>query len=323
MNGLLTSSRAKDARACRRKHQLRYVLGFVSAIEAVVLRFGTLIHKGLEAWWLAKQAGLPQEAWLDAALAATIGEADPYDRARAQVLLTGYHFRWKDEPYEVLAVEARFETELVNPETGHPSRTWRLGGKIDVVVRDLRTGLVMLVEHKTSAEDISPGSDYYKRLRLDGQVSIYFEGGRALGYDVAACIYDVIGKPRHRPLEANSRRAVAETPDEFRERLAAAVAEEPAKHFQRVEVVRLEQEMKDALLDVWQLGQQLREEQLAQRFPRNPDACTLYHRTCEYWPVCTGEASLDDTRLYVRLDDVHPELAGPAIEATPKEVGSP
>lgn len=342
---LLTASRARSARACRRRHYLQYGLGYRPAEDAQQLRFGTLAHKGLEAWWLAKQAGQPQEAWLDAALHALDGaDADPVDVARLQVLLTGYHFRWKDEPHEVLGVEARFEGPLVNPETGRPSRSWRLAGKLDVLVRDTRDGRVLIVEHKTSSEDVSPGSDYWRRLRMDGQVSVYFEGARFLGHAVDACLYDVLGKPAHRlaqvpvldeaglkvVLDANGERARtaggkwrqsadaaqglvvqtrAETVEEYRARVMEAVSAAPDRFFARGEVHRLEEDMRGALLDVWQLAASLLDEERLGRYPRNPDACMAPGRTCPFLSVCAGEASIDDPRLFVRLDDVHPELA--------------
>lgn len=309
MSRLLTASRAKDARACRRKHHIKYDLGLRPATEeAHALRFGTLMHRGLEAWWLAVQAKRPQSEWLDEAIRATTeSEVDAVDLAKVQVLLTGYHLRWAEDAAEceVLAVEARFEGPLVNPMTGRQSQTWRLAGKIDVLIR---TGtLTLIVEHKTSSEDITPGSDYWRRLRMDGQVSTYFEGARLLGHQVDACLYDVIAKPRHRPSEAKSRKA-PETIEEFRARLAEAVAEEPSKYFARGEVVRLESEMAEHLADTWALGQQLREEELAGRFPRNPDACLMYGRPCPYFAACSGEASLDDERLFAKVPDVHPEL---------------
>lgn len=352
---LLTASRAKAARACKRLHHLEYDEGYRPATEEDVLRFGSLVHAGLEAWWNAKKAGQPQDTWLDAALAALVGEMDPYDLARAQVAMTGYHLRWKDEPFEVLAVEVRFETDLRNPGTGRASRTWRLAGKIDVVVKDLRDGLVRVVEHKTCGEDCSPGSDYWRRLRMDGQVSVYFEGATALGYDASACLYDVLAKPALRPsavpvLDADGVKQVfdlhgervrtkdgkkwretgdtaqgftlqtrPETPEEFKDRLLAAVAENPDRYFARGDVVRLEAEMNEALFDIWQLGLEVREGQVAKRFPRNSDACVRFGRTCPFWAACTGEASLDDPTKFTRLTNVHPELAGPADEAQPKE----
>ncbi len=308
----LSHSRLKSARACSRLHHYEYELGYRPTEDASPLRFGKLFDVGLEAWWLAAQAGAPQEDWLAAALQTFAGEADPFDRARAQVLLTGYHLRWKDEPFEVLAVQPQFEAQLVNPATGRASRTWVLAGKLDAVVRDLRDGAVCVLESKTSGEDISPGSEYWKRLRLDGQVSVYFDGARALGFEAVRCVYDVAAKPKLRPLQVNSKRAEPETPDEFRERVATAVAEEPGKYFARGEVVRLEQELEDARFDAWQLAERIREDRNAGRHPRNPDSCSRYGRTCPFFGVCTGEASLEDARLFRRLEDVHPELERPA-----------
>jgi hypothetical protein len=178
------------------------VLGYRPADDAEALRFGTLLHFGLEAWWKAVQAGQPREQWLVAAqLALVERNVDAIELAKLQVLLTGYHLRWADEAafYEVLGVELQFEGPLVNPSTGAESRTWRLAGKLDVLVRDRRDGLVRVVEHKSSSEDVSPGSDYWRRLKMDGQVSVYFEGGRLLGHQVYAVLYDVVGKLSHRP----------------------------------------------------------------------------------------------------------------------------
>lgn len=347
---LLTASRLRAARRCRRLHYNRYGLGFKALFEDEVLRFGTLMHRALEVWWLNWK--LPPDERLALALAIITSE-NPFEAAKARVLMLGYHLRWLDEPYDVISVEVEFKCELRNPETGAASRTWQLAGKIDAIVRDRRTGLVYLIEHKTSAESLEPGSDYFKKLRLDGQVSVYFEGGRSLGHDIAGCIYDVIGKPALKPLqvattdEAGEKvvldeqgqrvrtktgkwrqtadkelgyvlQARGETPEEYEARVREAVAEDPSRYFVRAEVVRLEAEMRDAMLDVWQLGQELREAELAGRQPKNPDACSVWGRTCEYFATCTGEASLEDPALFKRSTNVHPELSGP-VEARPKE----
>lgn len=329
---LLTSSRLKDARACQRLHRLVYTSGYRPVTDAAALRFGTLFHRGQEPWWLAwKSCG---EERLALALQAVAGEADPFDLVRAEELLRGYHFRWAAEPYEVLAVEVPFETELRNPISGASSRTWRLAGKIDAIVRDTRDGRILVVEHKTSSEDISPGSEYWRRLRMDGQVSVYYEGARSLGFDVAGCLYDVIHKPTIRPLLATpeesrkykkdgtlyaAQRDQDETPEEFRARLVESIAEKPEAYFARGEVVRLEAEMSDALFDIWQLGQQIRESELADRAPRNPDACVRFGRTCPFFGVCTGTESLDDATLFTCSTIVHPELAGVEDAQTKEE----
>lgn len=327
MTALLTNSRLKSARACQRLHFIEYTLRYRPAVTAEALRFGTLLHLGLEAWWRA-----PEGARLEPALAAVQGEADPFDRVKAEELLRGYDTRWAGEPYDVLLVEAQFETELRNPATGAASRTWRLAGKLDAVLRDRRTGRVLVGEHKSSSEDISQGSEYWRRLRMDGQVSVYYEGATSLGYEVDGCLYDVVGKPGIKPLKATpeearkytkagvlyaNQRAEDETPEEYRARLVEDIANNPAAYYQRGEVVRLESEMAEALHDVWQLGQQIRESQNAGRFPRNPDACVRFGRTCPFFAVCTGEEALADNPRFISSTP-HPELAGEDA-AQPKE----
>lgn len=348
---ILTTSRQSVARRCQREHQYSYLLGYRPAVDAEALRFGGLIHLGLEAWWKAVGAGDTEP--LAAALTAMAGEADPFDRARAEALMLGYDARWADaaELYEVLGVEVRFEAPLRNPETGAPSRTWLLGGKIDALVREKLTGRVLIVEHKTASSDITPGSDYWKRLRIDGQVSTYFAGAAARGHDAEGCIYDVIAKPAQRPsqipvLDEDGVKVVVgpdgqrvrtkdgkkwresassadgyvlqtrpETADEYRTRVLDTIAADPAGFFQRGEVVRLEAELEEAAFDAWQVARQLREAELAGRFPRNPDACVRYGHTCPFFDVCTGVASLEDPERFRRSEVVNLELADQASAA--------
>lgn len=339
---LLTSSRLKAARSCLRFHRIRYIEGWSLLNPPETLRFGTLGHVGLEAWWKAHATGGDR---LSAAIAAmrAKGDSDPFELARAEVLLAGYEARWgaAAADYDVLGVEVEFDCALVNPATGAESKTWRLGGKVDVIVRERATGRVLVIEHKTSSEDISQGSEYWRRLRMDGQVSVYFVGATSLGHDVAGCLYDVLGKPGIKPLKATplearkytkptktepsrlyaGQREKDETVEEFRERLLSTIAETPDRYYQRGEVSRLETERESSMVDVWQLAQQLREAERLGRAPRNPDACVRYGRTCEFFGVCTGESSLDDTTRFVRSTNVNPELAGSASDST-KEVAA-
>lgn len=315
---LLTSSRLKDARACQRLHKHRYIDGYVPLDDAAPLRFGGMIHRALEAWWLNQD-----DAPLSAALEQINSPDYLYEEAMARALMFGYDARWSRQAYKVLSVEGQFRVPLINPETGAPSRTWQLGGKWDAIAQE-PNGRVLLVEHKTASDDITPGSDYWKRLRMDGQVSTYFAGALASGYEVEACLYDVLGKPGLRPLKATptetrkykadgslyaNQRDADETPDEYEARLTSAIVENPERYYQRGEIVRLASEMDEAAFDTWTIAQQLRAAQVAGRWPRNPDACVRYGRTCSYFSVCSGEASLDDPMLFKKLETVHPELS--------------
>jgi hypothetical protein len=318
MKHLLSNSRAKAGRACLRLHHMQFTLGYRPVEDAETLAFGSAFHSALEAWWNAAKDGADPSVRLAAAFAQLDG-LDPYEHAKARAMLTGYTVRWGDQPYKVLAVEAEFRAPLVNPETGASSRTWEQGGKVDAIVLDESDGQVKLVEHKTSGEDISPGSEYFRRLRMDSQVSTYFDGAKALGFDVAACIYDVIGKPKLRPYQMSAKRKDPETPDEYAKRCAEAIGAEMDKYYQRATVVRLESELEEFRFDVWQTAQILQESMRTGRAPRNPDSCSKWGRACPYLDVCTGCASLEDTTRFRKVDNIHPELT----QATPKEEATP
>jgi len=238
-------------------------------------------------------------------------QPDPFDLARAEALLCGYDVRYAEETatrYVVLAVEAEFRAPLVNPETGAASRTWQRGGRIDVILHDLQEVRDLTVEHKTTSEDISPGSPYWRRLRMDGQVSGYFLGAEALGYKPEACLYDVLGKLALRPYQPGKKRTRPETPEEYRTRCVEAIAAKPDLYYRRGEVVRLEVEAEEALFDDWQTAQQMREGERLKRFPRNPDACMKWGRACDFFDVCCGEASIEDPARFRRSEHVNPEL---------------
>lgn len=343
--GLLTESRLKSFRRCPREHHLRYELGYAPTADREALRFGTLIHAGLEAWWLERRGpieSIVEEETMEPFARAVLAmrakateETDAFELVKAEELMLGYHVRWESESLEAIAVEAEFRAPLINPATDAPSKTWLRAGKIDVVARDRKMGRTVLIEHKTSSEDIGAGSTYWARLRMDGQVSHYFRGAEALGHDVEACVYDVIGKVKLRPYKATpeaerkyiaakwnkklmreeparlyaNQREFDETPEDFRLRVREDIAANPDKYYQRGEIVRLEQEMADHDAEVWQQGRIIRENQLAGRAPKNPEACERYHSLCSFFTFCSGEASLDDERLYQILPSVHPELS--------------
>lgn len=342
-------------------YKYEYVDGLVPLRRSAPLRFGGACHKGLEAWGLvAIETGspVPAEA-LQAALSEAMapekprfgprpGPMDPYEQARLQAVLEGYHVMWCDQELRVLGVEVPYDTEIKNPVTGHASKTYSHGGRIDGLVEV--DSSVYVHEIKTSSEDISPGSNYWKRLRMNGQVDSYVAGGRSLGHDVAGVLYDVLRKPGIQPHKATpvedrkyteaiperpcgkcrgkgfvakgteacpkcdatgilpaepsrlyaNQREMDETPVEFLERCRDVIAKDPEAYYQRQIVVRLQAEEDDAAYDLWHGARELRESELASRWPRNPDACMKWGSTCAYFGLCTRENSPDDPTLFTR-----------------------
>lgn len=363
MADLLTASRKACFHACPRKHELRYELGIRRIRDdAEAPRFGNLLHAGAEAWLFAFRDGQPEEACnraLDAIDAEweSHAESDLYERERAFVLMQAYDLRWGDAQrrMRVLEVEREFARPLRNPDSGWPSRKWMQAGKVDAVV-ELPNGDRYLMEHKTTTEDITPGSNYFTRLRLDSQVSIYHDGAEAMGHEVRGCIYDVLVRPTQKPLlatpEASRRytkgkqckackgegttmkvsgeypcadceglgwkeaprldkrqREHDETVEAYGNRLVGAIGSNPEAWFQRIDVVRFPDELTDSRRDCWNTAALINACRKLGYWPRNDRACTQYHKLCEYFPACSGAASLDDPSLFERVELIHSELS--------------
>ncbi len=312
---VVTTSSTRCYRRCQREYMFRYELGYMSVSSAQSLKFGSAMHLGIETLFLSNwDTGLA----IDRALP-KIG--DKFEAVKLEVIIAGYAERWKNEPFEVVCVEQEFRAPLVNPDTGAVSKTFELAGKLDLVVRDLDQK-VWIVEHKSSFEDISHGSVYWEKLRIDSQVSNYFNGTRSLGLDPVGVIYDVVGKPGIRPSKATpvdsrkykkdgtlyaNQREQDETPEEFKSRLVELYASNPDSYFVRGEIARTAADETEAARDLWQIAKSIRESQRESRWPRNPESCERYHRLCGFWPVCTRMADIGDTSRFV-VDKPHREL---------------
>ena len=316
----LTHSARSKFQACPRAYNIAYVQKIRPAESSAALAFGTAMHALLEVYWGNLASDISDDAFkpvLDAI-------DDPFDRAKAWALMLGYARQWRVSDvarYTTVAVEAQFQAPLMNPETGALSRTWALAGKIDGIIAEKDTGKTVILEHKTTSVDVAPGADYWLKLPIDGQVSGYYVGAQALGFDCQDCVYDVIRKPAIKPLKATpmeSRkykkdgtlyancRETDETPEEYFARLQADIAERPEWYFARQSVARPDKDLVDYLEDMWMVGRQIADSERLNRWPRNPSSCNGFGK-CDYFDVCAGMAGLDDVR-FVRLDDANPEL---------------
>lgn len=122
---IASQSGIKAYRSCQRKYQYRYVLRWRSLKKAETLGTGSSVHEALDVF--RKTNGD-----LDAARAALLTE-DPWIRAKEEAMIIGYAARW-GKPVGIIYTEKLFEIDLVNPETGGVSRTYKLGGCVDAIV---------------------------------------------------------------------------------------------------------------------------------------------------------------------------------------------
>lgn len=316
----LTHSARSKFQACPRAYNIAYVQKIRPVESSAALAFGTAIHALLEVYWNNLQKDL-EDSDFGPVLKSI---PDLYDQAKAWALILGYAQKWRAsdvETYNTVCVEAPFQAPLMNPETGALSRTWALAGKIDGIIEEKATGKTVILEHKTTSMDVAPGADYWLKLPIDGQVSGYYVGAQALGFDCRDCVYDVIRKPSIKPLKATpvearkykkdgtlyaTCRETDETPAEYFARLKADIAERPDWYFARQSVARPDKDLVDYLEDMWMVGRQIADAERLNRWPRNPSSCNGYGK-CDYFDVCAGMASLDDVR-FTKLDVTNPEL---------------
>lgn len=202
---VLSNSAIACYRNCPRQFLYRYVMLRRPRRTSDALRFGSLFHAGLNAWWGTEGDASDRYSAAVHVMRAHAEErpedVDPFALVKAEELMRGYSARWGDEPIETIAVEKVFDIRLVNPETGRASKTYRVQGAIDVLAR--RGTKIIQVEHKTTSSDITPGADYWRRVSaLDPQVSTYQSALRALGYEDVETLYDVVRKVDLRPQKA-------------------------------------------------------------------------------------------------------------------------
>ena len=316
---LLTHSRLSCFRACPRRHFLRYELGIAPEEQGYALRVGGGFHAALEAADLGEDPGAAIEDRV----------SDPFDLALVAAMFDAHQRRYADQPLEPVGSEQEFRMPLRNPETGAPTPIWTLAGKMDRLVC-LPDGRLALMEYKTTSRDFAPGAEYWLRLHLDQQLSIYVIAAREMGYQIETVLYDVTRRPSLRPLKATpegarkytkegrlyaNQREVDETPEEFAARVAADIAERPDHYFARIEIARLDQDLDDCRAELWSQQLAIREAQRSGRFYRNPGSCFEPY-PCEFLSICLNRDLETVTPVgFIRLQDVHPELSQQATLA--------
>ena len=335
MNGekqLLTNSRMACAKACLKRHYFSYELGIRPARESESLSIGRAVHEGIEAYGKATGTFEDRKA---AALAhvAVLYETPPENmldlnawaiqRVKVERLVHAYLCRYQGEEMETVAVEQVFNLPLINPETGAPSRIFALAGKLDRIVK-LPDGRLAVLETKTTSDSLDDGSDYWNRLRLDSQISLYYYAARQLNFAVECVIYDVLKKPDLRQSMATppdkrkytkqgalyaGQREVDETPDEFADRFSADMAARPEHYFARREIPRLQADIDEAQSEWWMQAQLLHDCARTGRWFRNTASCLMPYR-CAYCELCFNNVNVQESlpSNFIRVENVNPEL---------------
>lgn len=325
---LLTASRVARFKECRRRDFYENEMGLRPVSAAYVLRWGICMHGAIDA--LATGG-------LDAAIHyIRLHEhfwSEPFTGRTLEVLITRYDDLWTTNPTfggaptiaGIIASEQVWSAPLRNPETPvswAKSTTWELAGKKDQRVK-LCDGRRAILETKTTGHDITDDR-YWRRLRMDGQISMYMLSEEDEPEPAETLVYNVIRRPTIAPLKATpeesrkyrkdgelyaNQRANDEMPQEWADRLSIDIGGRPEWYFARREIPRLEADMAMFRQELWDVAKDIRAAQLTNRWYRNVQERLCPH--CPFFDVCCGLIDLEQTPVpdgFEIIDDIHPEL---------------
>lgn len=281
---------------CREEYRYAYADRLRPIKGSTEQDIGTAIHAGLAMWW--EGGGSSSGACAAAAEASRNLGMDVYSQELVRVLMVGYDVAWRERhPYGYAKAEVRFRALR---------RGYQWSGILDAYV-----GKTILVEHKTTSQDISPGSDYWVKLKADLQVGLYWEASRVLGLAPEHMVYDVIRRPDIRPHKATppekrkytkagalyaNQRETDETPEEYGQRAAEMIAKDPDTYYQRAEIVRLEHEVERASSDLDTLARDLLRVVPGEPQPRT-GVMTGACRRCAYVGPCLHGEEISPMRF--------------------------
>jgi hypothetical protein len=367
---ILTTSRIKTFKMCRYRHWLEYILG-VRQAEGEALRIGDAVHLGTEVYTVQTRSGVMPKAALgvawesirdryDARIRDGQGAPDrlALEAEKARRMVQGWAWRWSKANIEYAMTEREFLLPIENPETNRATPNFKFGGKIDNVIK-LPDGRLAVMERKTCSESLESESTYWKRLRLDEQITNYLNAAQAGGYAVESIVYDVIRKPSINPkqvfnLDENDDKIVRnpdgtratkkdgtyrmscdskqgqkfdtreETIEEYGKRLIKDMYARPEFYFCRKTVPRFPSELEDAKSEMWDVQQDMRKAEKEGKHYKNSSAC-MSPFLCPHLDACANKRDLSVDPLppgMVRVEWLHPELEGTRDEYTNQPAGA-
>lgn len=279
MTNKLTFSSTSTFMKCRRNYYLQYELGIRKRHQGEAMRIGSAVHAGLETGnsidAVRMYDDVPPWVITDDDLRKWYGEG-----YLALAMVEAWMHHWEGQEIEIVANEDIFDLPLVNPDTRRHSRKFRVGGKLDKIVK-LVDGRHAIMDHKTTSYDISSGADFWKHLRIDRQISMYIVAARRKGIPVDTAYYDVIRKPGIRVRKG-------EEPREFGIRAYNEMSENHGRYFARQEVPRLDADIEAFERELWSLAGDITEARRHGRWYRNCRACLKPYR-CPYLDICGND----------------------------------
>jgi len=319
-----TYSMWNQFRNCRKAAELRYLQHLVPLERDRHLHFGSLIHECLELWHGQRDLARVLDLIDRRCTARAQDEDQKRDWHLATAMMRAYAERYAEEEFEVFALEQVFEGPIVNPATGAASRSFRLAGKVDGIVR---TGEeYFILEHKTASQI---DSDYLERLWTDFQITLYAHYvEQTLGIPITGILYNVLVKARlqqsrgetEEEFEARradllaksktgrttARRREPESDQDFQRRLAEKYADPAMFHRERLYLSREQFDILRA--ELWELTQAFLDARRRGVFYQNTSFCFNYQRPCPYFALCRSNGNPNVIENFYQRAEPNEEL---------------
>jgi len=294
-------------RNCRKAVDWRYLQQLVPLQRDRNLHFGSLIHECLQSWHARRDLAEVLDLIDRRCMNRTQDEDQRRDWHLATAMMKGYAARYPAEEFEVIALEKAFEDPIVNPATGAASRSFKLAGKVDGIVRIGSDHFIL--EHKTASQ---VDADYLEKLWTDFQITIYAHYvEQTMGIPITGILYNVLVKAklqqskgeteeefqaRRAELLAKSKtgkttakRKLPESDEEFQQRLAEKYADPEMFHR---EMLYLSRDRFDILRsELWELTQAFLDARRRGVFYQNTAFCFNYQRPCPYFALCRSNGN--------------------------------
>lgn len=289
---------------CLRKAYYNLQLGLVTE-DAPALAFGSAIHKALEHWYTLPlgQRTLPtgqkdrvelmayghhldmplqgpaescrQFVLSGRRMLGGLDDGDKRSLTNGLKILQAYFRRFSDDRFEVARdadnqplIERSFEFQIYDS----PGLEIRYHGTIDVVLRNIDTGVLVVADHKTTSQ---LGTEFYNRCKPNPQYTGYVWGAQqCLGLDTN--MFMVNGIQVAKTKQEFARQITQRTKEDFDE-LRASVVEQVHRYLHALRY------------DNWTQSA--------------PNPCSIYGG-CAYLPICEVPKQLRSSVIKAKWPDI-------------------
>jgi hypothetical protein len=288
-NIFITYSMLSAFKNCQKKCEYRYFQFLVPTYKTQALFFGSIIHNWLEAWYL--------KDFKKADAIAYHKHIGSYVYNHVVSVTEAYKKRYADEEFDVVYIEKKIISPIIDPDKNRRLKKCVYGGAIDGIVKSKKDNKYYILEHKTASRI---DGNYLNKLYTDLQINLYaWFAAYILKIPIEGIIYNVLGK-------INYKQKNGESDESFQERLATRYA--TGDLFHREYIVLSHEYQKLVMEDLCKTVRAMRLAKLHNYFFMNTDNCFKFNSKCVYHDLCASNNNELIRENSYTIENKHSEL---------------